>query len=156
MLKILIAPSALKGTISPVKVAEAIQAGVIDSELDCQLELAPLADGGDGTLESLHFALGGSFEYVDCHGPLGAMHTASWLQLPGLAIVELASACGLALLQGQELEPLSAHTLGLGEVIHDCLSKGQGNIVVTLGGSASTDGGTGALHALGAPAPPAS
>lgn len=150
MLKILIAPSALKGTISPVKVAEAIQAGVNDSDLDCQLELAPLADGGDGTLESLHFALGGSFEHVDCHGPLGAVHKASWLQLPGLAIVELASACGLALLQGQKLEPLLAHTLGLGEVIHDCFNKGQGNIVVTLGGSASTDGGTGALKALGA------
>ncbi len=150
MLKILIAPSALKGTISPMQAAEAIQAGVNNSGIDCRLELAPLADGGDGTLECLHFALGGSFEHVDCHGPLGARHTASWLQLPSLAVVELATACGLVLLKGQKLEPLSAHTLGLGEVIADCLNKGQDNIVVTLGGSASTDGGTGCLRALGA------
>lgn len=150
MLKILIAPSALKGTMSPVAVAEAIQSGINSSGIDCQLDLAPLADGGDGTLECLHYALGGNFEQVDCQGPTGKMHTASWLQLPDCAVVELAASCGLALIKDQKLEPLTAHTLGLGKVIADCLKKGQKEIVVTLGGSASTDGGTGALNALGA------
>lgn len=150
MLKVLIAPSAFKGTFSPVKIAHAIEQGITASGVDCQLELAPLADGGDGTLESLHYALGGQFEHVECHGPTGKKHTASWLQLPELAVIELANACGLALIAEDELVPLASHTQGLGEVIADCLSNKQENIVVTLGGSASTDGGSGALKALGA------
>jgi len=150
MLKILIAPTAFKGTLSPTKVAEAIEAGVNNSGIDCQIELAPVADGGDGTLECLHFALGGKFEYVSCHGPTGILHTASWLQLPECAVVELATCCGLAQMAELELQPLKASTQGLGEVIADCLDKYSGNIVVTLGGSASTDGGSGALKSLGA------
>lgn len=149
MLKILIAPSAFKGTMSPVTVARAIEAGLIESAIDCRIELAPLADGGDGTLECLHYALGGNFEQVDCQGPIGEVHTASWLQLPDCAVIELAICCGLGLIEPNR-QALSAHTFGLGEVILDCLQKGQQNIVVTLGGSASTDGGAGALRALGA------
>ncbi|MBX9879001.1 MAG: glycerate kinase [Candidatus Obscuribacterales bacterium] len=149
MLKILIAPSAFKGTMSPVTVARAIEAGLIESAIDCRIELTPLADGGDGTLECLHYALGGNFEQVDCQGPIGEVHTASWLQLPDCAVVELATCCGLGLIE-PERKALSAHTFGLGEALLDCLKKGQNNIVVTLGGSASTDGGSGALRALGA------
>lgn len=149
MLKILIAPSAFKGTLTPITVTKAIEAGLIESGIDCRIELAPFADGGDGTLECLHYALGGNFEQISCKGPTGVVHAASWLQLPDCAVVELAVCCGLGLIE-PEKAPLTAHTFGLGEVIADCLLKDQGQVVVTLGGSASTDGGTGALRALGA------
>lgn len=148
--KILIAPSAFKGTMSPATVARAISNGIKEVAPHAECQLLPLADGGDGTIEAIYLAVGGKREQIWVKGPRLKPVLASWLKLENLAVVELASACGIALLEGEKLNPLDAHTMGLGEVLMHCLSNGEDDIVVTLGGSASTDGGTGALRALGA------
>lgn len=147
-MRILISPCAYKGTYTPEEVALAID-GAIDKER-FQTDIVPLADGGDGTVEAIHRACGGSLEKVAAHGPLGEAHEAVWLNLGDTAVVELASACGIALIKGP-LSALQANTLGLGEVLRECLARPQfERVVVALGGSASTDGGSGALVAFGA------
>jgi glycerate kinase len=148
--KILVAPTAYKGTLSPAEVAEAIAAGVRDAAGNADIVLAPVADGGDGTIESLHMARGGTVHKLAVRGPLSEPAQAAWLEINDLAVIELANASGLALVPPDRLRPLSAHTEGTGEVLAHCVASGVPNIVVAVGGSASTDGGTGALRSLGA------
>jgi len=150
MLRVLIAPTAYKRTLSPGQVAAAIAEGVKNSGSTMTVVLLPLADGGDGTVEALHLTLGGQVHALEVSGPLEQRVMARWLKLPALAVVELASACGMALLPPAKLAPLEAHTAGLGEVVRHCLRRGEASVVVTVGGSASTDGGSGALRAMGA------
>src|SRR5579872_4918369 len=140
-LKILITPSAYKGSLSAKQVAAAIKHGLTSQVPAAQIQSLPLADGGDGTIEAVHAALGGSIEKMLVTGPLNSPVTASWLALPGFIIIELARCCGLAMLQGQLLQPLNAHTYGLGEVLRYCLPMPQNKIIIGVGGSASTDGG---------------
>lgn len=148
-LKVLVAPTAFKGTLSASVAARSIATGARAAGGDLELDLAPLADGGDGTIEALSMSLGGEQTTLQVVGPTGSEVAAKWLRCGREAVVELASACGIALVSG-ELEPLAAHTFGLGQVIAHCLEAGEKDIVITVGGSASTDGGTGALRALGA------
>ncbi len=149
-MKVLVAPTAYKETLTPAQVAEAMAEGIRDAAGSAEIILAPVADGGDGTVESLHMALGGEINKLVVKGPLGAPAEAAWLRLNGLAVIELANASGLALLPPGQLSPLTAHTQGTGEVLAHCLTSGVAEIVVAVGGSASTDGGTAALRALGA------
>lgn len=146
---VLVAPTAYKGTLSPSAAAAAMVSGLQDAGI-ASVVPAPLADGGDGTVESLHMAVGGQLEKLVVTGPLGQPVQATWLRLADLAVIELASASGLALVGPDTLEPLAAHTIGTGQLLASCLASGMGQIVVAAGGSASTDGGTGALRALGA------
>lgn len=112
----------------------------------------PVADGGDGTLDVLLEAAGAGarVERVPVHGPLGRLRLArlGWLE-PQVAVVEMAEAAGLRLL-GARREPLRSSSLGAGELIRAALDGGANRIIVGVGGSASTDGGAGILHALGA------
>ena len=150
MLRVLIAPAAYKGSLSPGQLAAAIEAGARHCQVAVETAVTPLADGGDGTIEALNMALGGHLHPITVEGPLGRPVQACWLELAGLAVVELASASGIARISAGRLAPLDAHTVGLGELLRDCLAGDSAEIVVTVGGSASTDGGTGALRALGA------
>lgn len=151
MKKVLIAPAAFKGTLSATAVARAIVAGLADSGAALESVLNPLADGGDGTVEALAAAGLGAVRTTYVRGPLDRRVGALWLAGANEYVVELASACGIALLEPHELSPLHAHTFGLGQVLLECLQKkNDKEIVIALGGSASTDGGTGALRALGA------
>ncbi len=147
--KILIAPSAYKGSLTAMQVAAAIVEGFIAQMPTAQIKSMPLADGGDSTIEAIHTSLGGTIKEALVIGPLGKPVTAGWLILPDRIIIELAACCGLAMVKEQPLQPLHAHTCGLGEVISHCLSHSIEKIMIGLGGSASTDGGTGALAALG-------
>lgn len=148
-LKVLLAPSAYKGSFSPAQVADAMKRGALSAIPDARVLLCPIADGGDGTVESIHLAAGGKIETLEVEGALGKPQIASWLNLGNTAVVELASACGIAAL-GNDLRPLAAHTRGLGQVIRHCLGlKVFSSIIIALGGSASTDGAAGALTALG-------
>lgn len=154
MKKILVAPTAFKGTLSPAAVASAIAAGIIrarDSHagLNIQPVLLPLADGGDGTVESVHLATGARMRALPVVAHGRDRITAQWLDLGDRALVELASACGLARLRGNMI-PLEADTRALGEVIKKTVQLGFKEIYIAVGGSASTDGGAGALSALGA------
>ena len=149
LLKVLIAPAAFKGTFRPTQVACAIAQGV--KQWGCaSIRLLPLTDGGDGTIDALSAALTGKLHQVKTTGALGQPVLANWLELEHIAVVELASACGIAHLLPDNLNALASHTFGLGETIKDCVNAGHKEIVITLGGSASSDGGTGALSALGA------
>ena len=109
----------------------------------------PLADGGEGTLDALLAARGGSRRSSSVTGPLGGEVTAEWARLPdGTAVIEMARASGLALIEGRN-DPLRASTRGTGELIAAAARGGATRIIVCVGGSATTDGGLAAVEALG-------
>ncbi|MGH3059520.1 MAG: glycerate kinase, partial [Gaiellaceae bacterium] len=107
-------------------------------------ERLPIADGGDGTAEALHGALGGEWREAAVSGPLGRAVTARFLLLPdGRAVVEAAEAIGLRLLTPDELDPLRASSRGLGELLQAAAASGATELLVALGGTATVDGGAG-------------
>lgn len=153
-MRILIAPTAFKGTLSPLEVANAMQRGVdlfcAKYRTDISTDILPLADGGDGTVESIFAACGGELHHCKATGAFDEERVAVWLLRGDIAFVELASASGISGWRREQLRPLEAHTYGLGQVISQVLDDARAHkIVISLGGSASTDGGAGALSVLG-------
>lgn len=149
-MRFLVSPCAYKGTLSAWQLSVAIATGIGAAAPDSVVDIAPIADGGDGTLDALHAAIGGQFKYLQVRGPVDNAVRAKWLTLDDSAVVELANASGLALLPEKKLSALAAHTFGLGEVILDALETKPNKLFICVGGSASTDGGAGTLMALGA------
>lgn len=150
-MNILIAPNAFKNSLDAQSVAEAIALGLQQSKLDCQCQLFPVGDGGDGTGALLIKHLHGIIIKADIHDALGREITASFgLVDNGLtAIIEMANASGIRLLDPTELNPMKANTVGTGELIKVALGKGVTKIIIGMGGSATVDGGIGILSALG-------
>jgi glycerate kinase len=147
--RVVIAPDSFKGTIGAAGAADALAAGWLSERPGDEVIRVPLADGGEGTLAVLAAAGPARWHEAVVSGPGREPVQASWLELPGRThVIELASAAGLP--QLPEFDPLGAHTTGVGELIGLALDAGAHRIVTGLGGSASTDGGTGALRALGA------
>jgi glycerate 2-kinase len=148
--RVVIAPDSFKGSISAAGAAAALAAGWRQVRPGDDLVELPLADGGEGTLAVLAAAAPASRWHESVvSGPVDAQVRAPWLELPGsVAVVELATAAGLT--QLADLQPLAAHSYGVGELIGHALDAGATRVLVALGGSACTDGGTGALAALGA------
>ncbi|MGH3516083.1 MAG: glycerate kinase [Haloechinothrix sp.] len=145
---VLIAPDKFKGSLSASQVAAHLAAGLRRGRPELAVREVPVADGGDGTLDA---ALAGGFHRmpVRATGPTGVpVHTA-YAERDGVAVVELADISGLARLPGGELAPMTASSMGTGEVIRTALDGGCRSIVLGLGGSACTDGGAGMLQALG-------
>jgi len=139
----LAAPDKFRGTLTAAEAASAIAAGARRAGWSCT-EL-PLADGGEGTLD----VLGGGNRRTLVTGPLGEPVDAEWRLEAGLALVEAARACGLSLAGGPERnDPLRATSRGVGQLVAAAVAAGAERIVVTAGGSASTDGGAGAVEAL--------
>lgn len=151
-MRILLAPSAYKGSFSPIELGEALRQGVIEALPGAKPIVIPIADGGDGTIEAIHQAIGGKLHKLRVVGPLDFEVDCNWLNVNQTGIVELASASGIWHLhqRGKKLDALRSHTFGTGQSIMDCLDAGVRDLVVCVGGSASTDGGMGALAALGA------
>jgi glycerate kinase len=149
-MRVVTAPDSFKGSIGAVAAAAALADGWLSLRPGDQVTCLPLADGGEGTLDVLAASgTGVTWHEAEVSGPGPAAVTARWLELAGqVHVIELASAAGLPLLP--DLDPLHARTTGVGELIGHALAAGARRIVVGLGGSASTDGGTGALTALGA------
>jgi glycerate kinase len=149
-MRVVVAPDSFKGSIGAAAAAAAIAAGWRQVRPVDEVTELPLADGGEGTAAVVAAAVPASRWHVaEVSGPAAAHVTAGWLELPGNgALVELATAAGLPLLG--ELSPLTAHSGGVGELIGLALDAGARHVDVALGGSACTDGGTGALAALGA------
>jgi glycerate kinase len=148
---ILVAPDSFKGTLSATEVATAIGRGLEQGGRPA--ELCPVADGGEGTLAVLLSALGGRPESVSVTDPLGRAVEASFgLVQDGAgrlaALVETAAASGLGMLRPGELDPLAASTSGTGELILAAVRAGAGVVYVGVGGTATTDGGTGAVRAI--------
>jgi glycerate kinase len=148
-MKILIAPDSFKGSISAIDAAQAIADGWKCIRQSDEITIAPLADGGEGTLDAIAHIHGGTFIPVTVVGPDNRTVDARWLLLAdGRAIVELASASGITRMQS--LDAMKAHTYGFGELLKGAASHPlTKEIIATVGGSASTDAGVGALMALG-------
>ena len=152
-LRVLIAPDSFKGSLSSVDVARALAEGWARARPRDELVLAPLADGGEGTLAAI--AESGGWEWRECpaHDPLGRPLTARWLRSTDgtRAAVELAEASGLSRLPRDEpRNPVAATTEGTGEVLRAVLDAGVSHVMIGIGGSATTDGGAGLLRGLGA------
>lgn len=143
----LVAPDSFKGTFSAREVAAAIAAGLRSAEREA-VEL-PVADGGEGTMEVLVNALGGELRTARVSDPLGRPIEAGFALLPGgAAVVETAQASGLGLVKEGKRDAWAATTRGTGELIVAAVEAGAEKVIVTVGGSATTDGGAGAIEAL--------
>ncbi|MCU1688128.1 MAG: glycerate kinase [Jatrophihabitantaceae bacterium] len=175
-MRVLVAPDKFKGAATAAQVGAAIAAGLRDADPSIDVDVLPIADGGDGTVDA---ALAAGFEpqRIRVRGPVGDVHDATIaLQSTTIhgktlhsttiamnsttihrrtmnsttALIELANTCGVVLLPGGVLRPLDAHTGGLGDAIAAALDLGADDLILAVGGSASTDAGLGALIALGA------
>ena len=148
---ILIAPNAFKNSLDAAKVAEAINNGLHKSKLTCTTTCFPVADGGDGTADLLIDHLSGQMIDMIVKDPLKRKITSSfgWIEKDKTAIIELAAASGLRLLKANEYDPLITTTQGTGELIIEALNQNANKIILCIGGSATVDGGTGILKALG-------
>jgi glycerate 2-kinase len=158
-MRVVIAPDSFGGTLGATAAAEAIAAGWRRAAPGDDLALLPVADGGTGFVEVLHTALGGTLHDETVTGPFGDPVPASWLRVADTAYVESAAACGLHLVPREQRVPGTARTvttLGVGELVAAARDEGVTEVVVGLGGSATTDGGAGLLAALGAVAVDAS
>ena len=148
-MKIVVAPDKFKGSLPAAEVAAAIAAGLRAELPGVEVVTIPVADGGDGTVDA---AVAAGFERVPVtvDGPTGDPVRASYARRGEVAVVELASACGLMRLPGGHREPLTASSFGAGQALAAALEAGARRIIFGVGGSASTDGGAGLLQALGA------
>jgi len=150
--KIVIAPNALKGSLSAREAAEALMAGVRQAVPDAELVSLPVADGGDGFAAVLVDVLEAVPQRCTVSGPVGRAVTASYLYSAATrtAVIEMAAAAGLALLDPAQLAPMTANTRGVGELILAAMEQGAQRIILGIGGSATNDGGMGMAQALGA------
>lgn len=155
-MQILIAPTAYKGTLSPLEAARAIIDGIQSeaSRMTSQIavELFPVADGGNGWQEvwAFHTGEGAVLIETQVRDPLRRYMQAAYLMLPDkTAILESASACGLQWLSNEERNPMNTSTEGVGDLIRHACKQGAGQILLGLGGSATNDAGVGALRVLG-------
>ena len=149
-MRILICPNAFKGSLTASQAAAAIARGIRRQAGEVEVVCCPLADGGDGTLGVLVQALGGQQVLCETWDPLGRPIAATYgLLQDGRAVVELAQASGLARLAPGERDPERTSTYGTGVLIRQALQQGVSEVLVTLGGSATNDGGMGIAQALG-------
>ena len=148
-MKIVIAPDKFKGSLTAAEAADAIAAGLRDEWPEAELVTVPVADGGDGTVDAA-VAAGLGRVPVTVDGPTGEPVHASYARRGEVAVIELADACGLMRLPGGRPAPLTASSFGCGQVLAAALAAGARQIILGVGGSASTDGGAGLLQALGA------
>jgi glycerate kinase len=150
-MRILIAPDKFKGCLSAQEVAAAISKGIHEALPRAEVDLMPIADGGDGTAEILCHALHGSSIACRVHDPLGRQIDARYcvVEKEKLAIMEMSEAAGMRRLAENDRDPLRATTFGVGQMILDAARRGSAKIIVGLGGSATNDGGFGMARALG-------
>src|SRR6266550_2349849 len=150
-MKILIAPDKFKGTLNARDAAENIAKGLLDVLPDAQIEVVPMADGGEGTAEAICDARGCSWFECKTHDPLGRDIDAryGWIDQEKLAVMEMSEAAGMRRLSESERDPIRATTFGVGEMLLDATKRGANEIIIGLGGSATNDGGFGMARALG-------
>jgi glycerate kinase len=151
-MKIVLAPDSFKESLSARAAALAMERGVRRAIPGAQTVLLPIADGGEGTMETLVFATGGEVHGARVTGPLGSRVAARYGTLGdgATAVVEMAEASGLHLVPPEKRDPRVTTTRGTGELIREALERGATSLIVAIGGSATNDAGAGALQALGA------
>ena len=143
---ILVAPDSFKGTVTAAEVADAIAGGLLAAGRE--VDRCPLADGGEGTMEALAAARGGEPVTATAHDPLGRELEATFMRAGREAFVDTAAASGLHLVAPDERDPFAASTYGTGELIGAAIGAGARTVHLGVGGSATTDGGAGAIEAL--------
>lgn len=150
-MKAVIAIDSFKGSMTSIEAGNAAAVGIRRVIADAQIQVRPLADGGEGTVETLAGGMNGSVCQVSVTGPCGDLVQCSYgiLEEEKTAIIEMASAAGLPLVPLEKRNPLYTTTYGVGEVIKDAITKGCRKFIVGIGGSATNDGGIGMLQALG-------
>ncbi|AZE55424.1 Glycerate kinase [Pseudomonas synxantha] len=150
-MKIIIAPDSFKDSLSAAGVAQAIAEGLAQVLPDAQLVECPMADGGEGTVEAVLAACNGELRRQRVQGPLGGSVEAhwGWLADSRTAMIEMAEASGLQLVAPGQRDACSSTTYGTGELIRAALDAGAQRIILAIGGSATNDGGAGAMQALG-------
>ena len=149
MKRIIIAPDSFKGTLSALEVCETVSVKLRKKYPSAEIISVPIADGGEGTVDALLCSMGGEKQYCRAHSPLGREIEAFYGILPDKsAVVEMAAASGITL--EKENNALKSSSYGTGEIILGCIEKGIRRFIIGIGGSATTDGGTGMLSALGA------
>ena len=148
-MRFLIAPDKFKGSLSAQEVAENIALGISDVIQTAEIEIAPMADGGEGTAEAICNARGGRWVPCGAHGPLGDPIGASYVWLDESAVMEMSEAAGMRRLKNADRDVLRANTFGVGEMLLDAAKRGARGIIIGLGGSATNDGGLGMARALG-------
>ena len=151
-MRIVIAPDSYKGSLTAAEVCDAITRGIRRVLPDARIDAVPLADGGEGTVQSLVDATGGHLIAQEVTGPLGESVTARWGLLGDstTAVIEMAAASGLPLVPEERRNPLIATTYGTGELVRAALDRGCRRVIIGIGGSATNDGGAGMAEALGA------
>ncbi len=150
-MKILVAPDSFKGSLSAMEVANNIKEGILNVYKEAEVFTLPMADGGEGTVQSLVDATNGEFVYREVTGPLGDPVNAYFgiLGTENTAVIEMAAASGLPLVPLGKTNPRKATSFGTGELIKSALDKGVEKIIIGLGGSATMDAGVGMAQALG-------
>ena len=150
-LKFVIAPDSFKESVSGFEASEAIKSGLESVFCDAEFDIIPMADGGEGTSEVIVNAQKGEFKEVIVTGPLGEKLEARYglLIKEKKAVIEVAEACGLHLVEESKRNPMYTTTFGVGEMILDALNSGVEHLIIGLGGSSTNDGGLGMLQALG-------
>lgn len=150
-MKIVTAIDSFKGSMTSIEAGRAATEGILRVFPNAEIEVRPLADGGEGTAETLTEGMDGSITETEVIGPLGDKVRARYgiIRDTQTAIIEMSAAAGITLIPRAKLNPLKTTTYGVGEMIRDAVSKGCREFIVGIGGSATNDGGTGMLSALG-------
>ena len=150
-MKVVVAIDSLKGSLSSIEAGRAIKKGIQEIFSEAEVIVSPLADGGEGTTDALVEGMGGEKIYLTVTGPDGQEVECyyGYIKEQKLAIIEMAMAAGITYLTAEERNPYTTTTAGVGEMIADAIKRGCRQFVMGLGGSATNDGGTGMLEALG-------
>ena len=150
-MKAVVAIDSLKGSLSSMEAGNAIAEGIYRADAEAKVEVRPLADGGEGTVDALVQGMNGSLRKVCVTGPLGEKVDAAYgiIEEEKMAVIEMSAAAGITLVPDEKKNPLFTTTYGVGEMIRDAIEKGCRKFVVGIGGSATNDGGIGMLQALG-------
>ena len=150
-MRYIVALDSFKGSLTSLEAGDAVKNAILDFDNISEVVVLPLADGGEGTVEAMYSGLDGTLVNVSVTGPLQEKVNAKYCILPDgkTAVVEMASAAGLTLVPENKRNPLKTTTYGVGEIIKDAINRGCRKFIVGIGGSATNDGGTGMLSALG-------
>lgn len=149
-MKILVAADSFKGSLSAKDACAAIREGLLSASPSAQVAVLPLADGGEGTVDAVKHLPGAQTVFVKTVDALTRPVSAEYCVIGDTAVMEMAAASGITLLKKDELDPKITTTYGCGPMLSDALGRGVKKIIIGIGGSATNDGGAGALSALGA------
>ncbi len=150
-MKVTVAIDSFKGSLSTFQSGKAVEEGIQRVFRNAQVQICPMADGGEGTVDAIVASAGGEMQRVTVQNPLGRPVESCYGILPqdGTAVIEMSAAAGITMISAEERNPLYTTTYGVGEMIRDAVQKGCRNFIIGIGGSATNDGGVGMLQALG-------